>query len=167
MNAPLADRDIVRRLAEDYATIAALPLQRERAAEWTRLNDLVPGRPLLWLNELPWQELNYNDELTLLCQDAFCRGVEWELRSTLYQWRHLPGDMVIEPVSSVMRLMRLPRTIHARAHPTSTLLAPIHSVARPYLYPKAPPPIISTDEKYAATKDSAVTHGPMERPPMA
>lgn len=98
MTCSQADRDIVRRLAEEYAAIAALPIQRERAAEWTRLNDLVPGRPLLWINELPWQELNFNDELTLLCQDAFCQGVEWELRSTLYQWRHLPGDMVIEPV---------------------------------------------------------------------
>ena len=43
------------------------------------------------------------------------------------------SEMVMEPVASVIRLMRLPRMIHARAQPTSTLLAPIHSVASPYL----------------------------------
>ncbi|MFH1085733.1 MAG: hypothetical protein V1772_08230, partial [Chloroflexota bacterium] len=32
------------------------------------------------------------------CDDALCRDHELRLRRELYPWRHLPGDMVIEPV---------------------------------------------------------------------
>jgi len=92
------DRDILRRLAESQAKIAALPIQQETAREWRRLNARKPGRPLVWINEICWNEMSVNDELTLRCEDPFCRGVEWELRSTLYQWDHLPADRVVEPV---------------------------------------------------------------------
>jgi hypothetical protein len=92
------DRSTLRALAERVAEIAALPVHKETASEWHRLNGLRKGRPLVWINEIPWHEMNVNDELSLRCQDAFCRGVEWELRSTIYQWEHMPGDMVVEPV---------------------------------------------------------------------
>jgi len=92
------DRSILRRLAEQVAEVAALPVHQETAAEWRRLNGLQPGRPLVWINEIPWHEMNVNDELTLQTTDPFGRGVEWQLRSTLYQWNHLRGDMVVEPV---------------------------------------------------------------------
>ncbi|NUQ01809.1 MAG: hypothetical protein HUU35_18340, partial [Armatimonadetes bacterium] len=59
---------------------------------------LEPVRPLVWINELPWHELNVADELTCCCQDPFCRGVENSLRMTLYQWEHLRADMVVEAV---------------------------------------------------------------------
>jgi len=92
------DRAILRGLAEKVARIAALPVQRQTAREWRRLNGLKRGRPLVWINEIPWHEMNVNDELTLQCRDEFCRGAEWQLRSTIYQWEHMRGDMVIEPV---------------------------------------------------------------------
>jgi len=92
------DRSTLRSLAEKVAKIAALPIHKETAREWTRLNGLRKGRPLVWINEIPWQEMNFNDELTLVCEDEFCRGVEWQLRSTIYQWEHMRGDMVVEPV---------------------------------------------------------------------
>jgi hypothetical protein len=44
-----------------------------------------PTQPLVWINEIPWHEMNVDDELTLRCQDEFCRQVEWHLRATLYQ----------------------------------------------------------------------------------
>lgn len=92
------DRSILRHLAEKIAKVAALPVHRETAEEWRRLNGLQRGRPLVWINEIPWHEMNVNGELTLQCDDPFCRGVEWQLRSTLYQWEHLRGDMVVEPI---------------------------------------------------------------------
>jgi hypothetical protein len=91
------DRTILRRLAERVAAIAALPVQKETAAEWQRLNELGRGRPLLWITEIPWHELNGEEELTLQCVHPFCREVEWSLRTTLYQWMHARGDMVVEP----------------------------------------------------------------------
>ena len=97
---PISQNDIsiLRGLAEQMAEIESLPIQKQTAQEWRRLNALKKGRPLVWINELPWHEMNVDDELTLCCEDAFCRGVEWNLRATIYQWQHLRGDMVVEPV---------------------------------------------------------------------
>jgi len=100
------DRQVLRRLAARVAEIAALPCQRETVAAWGRLNRRQPGRPLVWINELPWHELNVNDELTLVCQDPEWRAAENALRMTLYQWEHLRGDMVVE------RTFLVPMAIH-------------------------------------------------------
>ncbi|MCE5279182.1 MAG: hypothetical protein ABFD92_08820 [Planctomycetaceae bacterium] len=97
MPLPLQDREILRGLARELADIAALPVQKERAGLWTALNSLQPTRPLIYINEIPWDELNVNDELTTRCQDAWARGLEWGMRAQLYQWRHFPGDMVVNP----------------------------------------------------------------------
>jgi hypothetical protein len=36
-------------------------------------------------------------ELALQCTDPGCRGYERDLRRTLFQWKHFPVDMVVEP----------------------------------------------------------------------
>ena len=90
------DRDILRRLAAQQAAVAALPIQREKAELWRRLNDLEPVRPMVWINEIAWHEMNVDDELTLRCDGAWARNIETGLRRLLYQWRHLPADMVVD-----------------------------------------------------------------------
>ena len=89
------DRDMLRRLAADVAEIATLPVQKEKAALWTRLNDLEADRPMIWINQICWNEMNVDDELTLRCEHPWARDQERDLRRLLYQWRHLPGDMVV------------------------------------------------------------------------
>jgi hypothetical protein len=91
------DRSILRPLAEKVAQIAALPIHNEKAELWRRLNDLEKVRPMVWINEIPWHEMNINDELTLRSENEFCRQTETELRRTIYQWKHFPGDMIVEP----------------------------------------------------------------------
>ncbi|MBD3320539.1 MAG: hypothetical protein GF350_05515 [Chitinivibrionales bacterium] len=91
------DRTILRTLAEKQAAIASLPVQKERAAHWSRLNGLKKGRPMVWINEIPWHEMDVNNELALQCEDEFCRTVEKKMRRTLYTWEHMPADMVVEP----------------------------------------------------------------------
>jgi len=91
------DRFILRSLASRLADIASLPVQKEKAQMWERLNKLEPVKPMVWINEVPWHEMNVDEELTLQCRDEFCRKVEQYLLETLYQWKHLRGDMVIEP----------------------------------------------------------------------
>lgn len=91
------ERDTLRGLAERKAAIAALPRHRETIAEWRRLNARAPGRPLVWINEIPWNEMDVDGRLQLRCEDPFLRTVEWTLRAEIYQWEHLPGDMVVEP----------------------------------------------------------------------
>ncbi len=89
------DIDVLRRLAEQQAEIAMLPVHQEKAELWRRLNDLEPVRPLVWINEIPWHEMNVNEELTLQTQAPWAQQLETRLRRTLYQWRHMPGDMII------------------------------------------------------------------------
>ena len=96
MGFPDKDRTIVRELARQVADVAHLPVQDTKRAMWTRLNRLEPVRPMVWINELPWHELN--QDLQCEAADEFCRGQEYALRRTLYLWEHFRCDMVVDPV---------------------------------------------------------------------
>jgi hypothetical protein len=96
MDIPQRDKDTLRALVEQQAEIAALPVHSETAELWRKLNDLEPVRPLVWINEIPWHEMNVDDELSPLCTDEWARGVELGLRRTLYQWNHMPADMIVD-----------------------------------------------------------------------
>ncbi len=89
------DTDVLRQLASELAEIAALPVHREKARLWQRLNDLQSVRPMVWINEICWHEMDVDDELTLVTSHRWAQDQERELRRTLYQWRHLPGDMIV------------------------------------------------------------------------
>jgi hypothetical protein len=102
-----AEKDTLRRLGSEVAAVAALPVHREKAGLWRKLNDLEPVRPLVWINEIPWHEMNVDDELTLRCADPWARELETRLRRTLYQWRHMPGDMVVS------EFLECPLAIHS------------------------------------------------------
>ncbi|MBI5283085.1 MAG: hypothetical protein HY858_15475 [Candidatus Solibacter usitatus] len=89
------DREILRTLASQLAEIAALPVHAEKARLWRKLNDLQSERPMVWINEICWQEMDVDGELTLRAEHPWAREQELDLRRTLYQWRHLPGDMIV------------------------------------------------------------------------
>ena len=89
------DREILRSLADTIAGIARLPIHREKSLLWQRLNDKRPERPMVWINEIPWHEMNVNDELTLYCEHEWARGLEQQMKRTIYQWKHMPGDMIV------------------------------------------------------------------------
>jgi hypothetical protein len=89
------DTEILCRLASELAGYAALPVHVEKARLWQELNDLRSSRPMVWINEIPWHEMDVDGELTLQSEDPWARDQERELRRTLYQWRHLPGDMIL------------------------------------------------------------------------
>ena len=95
------DRSILRDLGKRVADIAALPVQQEKITLWKALNDLHPARPMVMIDEMPWHELNVDDELTLQTHDPLCRDLETDLRRTLYSWKHMPADMVVEPTITV------------------------------------------------------------------
>ncbi len=91
------DRVVLRALAERKMTIASLSDQQENIRQWTALNDLRPERPMAWINEICWHEMNVSDELSLQCDGAWAREQELILRRELYQWEHVRGDMVVNP----------------------------------------------------------------------
>ncbi len=115
-----SDVTIIRKLAARVAEIAALPVQEEKRMLWRKLNACEPVRPMVMIDQVCWNEMDIGEELTPRCADVECRGYEEALRRTLYQWKHFPVDMVVEPF--------------VRAHKA------IHNTGFGFA-PKAPPPL--------------------------
>jgi hypothetical protein len=91
------DREILRELGRQIAKIAAMPINEQRRELCEKINNLEKTKPIIHIYEIPWHEMDVNDELKLRTKDSFCQGIETDLRRTLYQWRHMQGDMVVEP----------------------------------------------------------------------
>jgi hypothetical protein len=89
------EKTVLRRLAEKIAAYSQDPANAERARLWQKLNDLESERPMVWINEIPWHEMNYDNELTLQTKHPWARQHETELRRLVYQWEHMQGDMII------------------------------------------------------------------------
>ena len=100
------DVEMIRELASRVAEIAALPVQEETRALWRRLNARDPVRPMVMIDQVCWNEMNIDDELTLQCTDTECRMYEQRLQRILYQWQHFPVDMVVEPFVRVDKAIR-------------------------------------------------------------
>lgn len=100
------DKETLQTLARQVAEIAALPEQQKRIANWKALNALRPNRPLIAIDQLPWHEMDIDGELALQTESDFCRSVETTLRRTLYRWKHLRVDMVVEPVLQFGKTIR-------------------------------------------------------------
>jgi len=95
------DRETLRELASRLAEIGSLPVQQEKIKLWKALNGLKPVRPMVIVSNIPWHEMDVDGELELQTEDAFSRYLETRLRRTLYGWKHMPVDMVVEPVVDV------------------------------------------------------------------
>jgi hypothetical protein len=91
------EKDVLRRLGSRIAEISSDQVNKTRAELWRDLNDLKSKRPMVWINEIPWHEMNVNDELTLRTEHPWARDLEQRLRRTIYQWDHMPGDMIVNP----------------------------------------------------------------------
>ena len=92
---------LLRELAKQYKELAVLPEQKEHRDRARNINSLVPERPVVWIDEIPWHEMDIDGQLQLRCQDAFARDMEKFFRQTLYRWQHIRADMVIEDFYSI------------------------------------------------------------------
>ena len=100
-----ADRTVLRELASELAEIAALSQQQQTISLWKALNGLEPARPMVMIDQIPWHEMDVDGELVIQTADAFCQGLETRLRRQLYCWRHMPVDMVVEPVIEIGKVI--------------------------------------------------------------
>ena len=57
------------------------------------------------IDEIPWHEMNINNELTLQCSDPYLRSVEWFFRSNIYKNKYIPADMIVTPFVPVQKVM--------------------------------------------------------------
>ncbi len=98
----IEDRDVtaLRRLAEEIAKIAALPVQEQNRKIWRDVNDNKKDSiaVLVRNSEIPWHEMNVDGELVIKTGDPFSRSIEQDFRRTLYQWKHCRCDMVVDAV---------------------------------------------------------------------
>lgn len=104
------ERELLRTLASRYMEIATLPIQARKRDLWKALNRSRMERPMVVIDQLPWNELNTDGSLTCRISDPFWRGIEWNLRSTIYKWEHFPVDMVVEP------FIIIPKSIHSTGY---------------------------------------------------
>ena len=90
------DEQILRPLAQAYAQAAAEPRNAQRRALHIASNDLHMLRPVVMIDEIPWQQMDFDGSLVCHCQDGDLRGVEWWMRRQLFQYKHFPGDMFLQ-----------------------------------------------------------------------
>lgn len=107
------DKEVLKDLALQYAEIAALPIQKDTRRAWNMLHRLKPERPMFMIDELSWNEMNVNDELTLRCEHTFYKEIELNLRRQLYRWNHFRDDFVYESI------IYIPKIIHGTIIPIS------------------------------------------------
>jgi hypothetical protein len=91
------DKDILKSLGEVCIAYGEEDAKKGKAELWQGLNDLKSRRPMVWINEIPWHEMNVDDELTLRCTHPWAKALEQDLRRTIYQRKHMPGDMIVNP----------------------------------------------------------------------
>ncbi len=97
MNLTQKERNVLREAAKVYMEYANLPIQKEKIELWKSLNRSQMKRPMVVIEQIPWNEMNINNELDLFVQDPLFRKIEDKLKREIYKFKHYPVDMVIDP----------------------------------------------------------------------
>ena len=104
MNIASKDVQILRELAEKYMSYAALPVQDVKRKMWIAHNARNSVKPMVLIDQMPWNELDVDGSLVCQVGDPYFRGVEYNLRCLIYKWEHLPVDMVLNPYIVLPRI---------------------------------------------------------------
>lgn len=91
------DKSIIRELAKRYMERAADEKQKEMNQRMRDTNDLKLVRPPVLIDEIPWYQMNIDDELTCQCEDPEAQKVESHLRRAIYRRKHFCADTLLEP----------------------------------------------------------------------
>ena len=103
MSLTAQDKEVLRTLAKQYAEYASLPAQKEKKELWLSLNRGQMQRPMLMIDQIPWNEMDVDGSLVCQVSDPYWRWVETALRQTLYKWERMPADMVLDPYITLAR----------------------------------------------------------------
>jgi len=103
MKISIQDRETLRTLAARYMTYALSDQNNEKRELWRALNNLHMQKPMITIDQMPWHELDVDGFLKCSVTDPYFRGIEWQLRSQIYKWEHLPADMVLNPYLTLPR----------------------------------------------------------------
>ena len=95
---------VLQELAKQYAEIASLPIQKEKRNMWLKLNTIQMERPMVLIDQIPWHEMDVDGFLKTKVSDPHWRGIEWEMRTAIYRWHHMPADLVVNPYICLPRI---------------------------------------------------------------
>lgn len=96
---------IIRELAKKYYELSNLDVNHERLILHRSVNDLKAIRPVVLINEMPWNEMNVDGVLDLHCEDEFLRGYEQSLRKSIFQFENFSADMILTPYIKVQKII--------------------------------------------------------------
>lgn len=101
------DYEILRSLSARYIEYAMSDTNLKNMELHKCVNDMRPGKPVVIIDEIPWHEMELEDELTLRCEDEHLRALELRLRQYMYRWEHMRGDMVLPPYLGVYKVVHI------------------------------------------------------------
>jgi hypothetical protein len=93
---PSQDKNILRELAKSCLELAKKDENRERINRIKAMHSLKPGRPPVWVDEIPWHEMDIDGQLLLRCESEEGKRIENHFRRILYRWKYIQADMVVE-----------------------------------------------------------------------
>lgn len=94
------DKQVLRRLAEKVAALAADPLMTEKRELWRKLNSLEKIRPVIFCDpENGWNEII--TETQMMCQGKIARHWEMDLRKEIFWGEEMGDDRPVEPFFNV------------------------------------------------------------------
>jgi len=95
-----SERQVLRRLAERVAELAARPVEAQKRDLWTSHNMLQPTRPLIFCDpENGWNEVITPGLLT--CEGRLAREWEMMLRKEMFWGEQMRDDRVVQPFFDV------------------------------------------------------------------
>lgn len=103
MQSTQREKEILQELAKKYVELAAHPNNAERRNRARDINDLKPRRPIVWLHEIPWHEMDIDNALTCVCEGEYARQMEWFFRERLYRMKYIAADTVLETAYPVYK----------------------------------------------------------------
>ena len=99
------DIKIVKNLAGKYAEISNKDENLKKALLHRGVNDLKMERPVVLMDEIPWNELKNEAGLVLECQDERFREIENYFRQELYRYENFCCDRVFTPFFPVRKVI--------------------------------------------------------------
>jgi len=91
------DVNVLRELATRYMEYACSDKNNERRELWRALNCMRMQKPMVTVDQIPWNELNVDGSLNNRVSDKYFRGIETSLLRSIYKFEHLQADTVLDP----------------------------------------------------------------------
>jgi hypothetical protein len=98
------DRQVLRKLAERVAAIAARPEMAEKRELWRKINSLEKIRPIIFCEpENGWNEII--TEKQMMCQGKMARHWEMDLRKEIFWGEEMGDDRPVEPYFYILSVL--------------------------------------------------------------